>query len=79
MAIGCVQVPLMAALLSARAAMDAHRGVAAVAKHGLYFLSNLACADANRVRWTQCRLCGLFPVHLDMSRTHRACPVMVIG
>ena len=67
MVIGCVQVPLMALLPSARAAMDAHRGVAAVAEHGLSFLSNLACADANMVRWTQCWLCGLFPLHLDMS------------
>ncbi len=67
MVIGCVQVALMAALPSARAAMDAHRGVVAVAKTGLCFLSNLACADANIVRWTQCWLCGLFPVRLDMS------------
>jgi hypothetical protein len=69
MVIGCVwQVPLMAALPSARAAMDAHRGVAAVAEQGLRFLHNLSCADANRVRWTQCWLCGLFPVHLEMRR-----------
>ncbi len=67
MVIGFVQVPLMAALPSARAAMDAHRGVAAVAKTGLHVLWNLAYADANRVRWTQCWLCGLFPVRLDMS------------
>jgi hypothetical protein len=68
MVIGCVQVPLTAALPSARAAMDAHRGVAVVAKYGLCFLSNLACAAANMVRWTQCWLCGLFPVHLEMRR-----------
>jgi hypothetical protein len=47
--------------------MDAHRGVAAVAEYGLCFLSNLVCVDANMVRWTQCWLCGLFPVRLDMS------------
>ncbi len=58
------QVPLMAALPSARAAMDAHRGVAAVAKYGLGFLANLSIADANKVRW---RLCGLFPMHLEMG------------
>ena len=71
MVIGCVQVPLMALLPSAQAAMDAHRGVAAVAEYGLCFLENLAVlarADANRVRWTQCRLCGLFPVHSEMRR-----------
>ncbi len=66
MVIGCVQVPLMAALPSARAAMDAHRGVAAVAEYGLCFLSNLASADANMVRWMQGWLCGLFPVHSEM-------------
>ncbi len=32
------------------AAMDAHRGVAAVAEHGLCFLSNLANPEPNRVR-----------------------------
>ncbi len=58
------QVPLMAALPSARAAMDAYRGVAAVAEHGLRLLRNLARTDANMVRWTQCRLCGLSLVYL---------------
>ncbi len=58
----------MAALPSAQAALDAHRGVAAVAEHGLCLLVNLAIADVNRVRWTQCWLCGLFPVHLEMRR-----------
>ncbi len=58
----------MAALPSARAAMDAHRGVVAVAKNGLCFLSNLACVDANMVRWMQCWLCELFPVHSEMRR-----------
>ena len=58
----------MAVLPLARAAMDAHRGVAAVAEHGLCFLRFLARADANMVRWTRCRLCGLCPVHLEMRR-----------
>jgi hypothetical protein len=50
----CVQVPLMAALPTTQAAMDAHRGVAAVAKHGLSFLRSLAVADANKVSWWAC-------------------------
>ena len=47
----CVQVPLMAALPTAQAAMDAHRGVAAVADRGLALLCNLSVAEANRVSW----------------------------
>ncbi len=39
----------MAALLTAQAAMDTHRGVAAVAEHGLRFLADLAFAEANGV------------------------------
>ncbi len=39
----------MAALPTAQAAMDAHRGVAAVAEQGLRFLRNLAVTEANRV------------------------------
>ena len=50
----CVQVPLMAALPAAQAAMDAHRGVAAVAEQGLCFLRSLAAADANMVSWWAC-------------------------
>jgi hypothetical protein len=49
-----VQVPLMAALPTAQAAMDAHRGVAAVAEQGLGFLCNLSVAEANRVSWWAC-------------------------
>ncbi len=45
----CVQVRLMAALPTAEAAMDAHRGVAAVAEHGLFLLKTLAVTEANRV------------------------------
>ena len=45
----CVQVPLMAAFLDAQAAMDAHRGVVAVAMQGLGFLWNLSAAEVNRV------------------------------
>ena len=41
----------MAALPTAQAAMDAHRGVAAVAEYGLGFLRILALAEANRVSW----------------------------
>ena len=41
----------MVALPTAQAAMDAHRGVAAVAEQGLGFLWNLAVAQANKVRW----------------------------
>jgi hypothetical protein len=52
----CVQVPLIAVLPTAQAAMDAHRGVVAVAEHVLYFLRNLSLAKANRVREACCRL-----------------------
>ncbi len=45
-----VQVPLMAELPRARAALDAHVGVAGVAEVGLGFLWNLADAEANKVR-----------------------------
>jgi hypothetical protein len=48
---GYVQVPLMAALPAAEAAMDAHRGVAAVAEQGLGFMRSLSIADANKVSW----------------------------
>ncbi len=48
------QVQLMAALPCAQAAMDAHRGVAAVAENGLVFLTNLAVAEANMVSWWAC-------------------------
>ncbi len=41
------QVPLMAEVPRARAALDAHVGVAGVAESGLGFLSNLAFAEAN--------------------------------
>ncbi len=50
----CVQVPLMAALPAAQVALDAHRGVADVAKHGLSFLGNLAVAEASKVSWWAC-------------------------
>ncbi len=42
-----VQVPLMAEVPRARAALDAHVGVAGVAQAGLVFFSNLAAAEAN--------------------------------
>jgi hypothetical protein len=44
-----VQVALMAALPTAQAAMDAHRGVAAVVETGLYLFANLALEEANEV------------------------------
>jgi hypothetical protein len=44
----------MAALPTAQAAMDAHRGVAAVAEHGLAFLWNMCIAEANEVSWWAC-------------------------
>jgi hypothetical protein len=50
----CVKVPLMAALPTAQAAMDAHRGVAAVAEQGLGFLCDLSVAEANKVIWLVC-------------------------
>ncbi len=40
---------MMRVVDSAVAAMDAHRGVAAVAEHGLCFLRNVSLADSNRV------------------------------
>ncbi len=40
----------MAEAARARAALDAHVGVAGVAKAGLGFLRNLAVAEANKVR-----------------------------
>ncbi len=39
----------MAALPAAQAAMDAHRGVVAVAEQGLAFLRKLSVAEANQV------------------------------
>ncbi len=56
-----VQVPLMAEVPRARAALDAHVGVAAVAQAGLGFLWYLAFAEVNRVRprvWVQGRVGG---------------------
>ena len=67
-----MQVPLMAALPAARAAMDAHRGVAAVAEHGLCFLRGLSVADANRVSWWACL--G-YPWYTSLRPRSHACPV----
>ncbi len=44
-----VQVQLMAEVPRARAALDAHVGVAGVAEAGLRFLKSLAVAQANKV------------------------------
>jgi hypothetical protein len=44
------QVPLMAEVPRARAALDAHVGVVGVAEQGLGFLASLAVAEANKVR-----------------------------
>ncbi len=49
------QVPLMAEVARARAALDAHVGVAVVAQAGLWFLKSLAAVEANRVRPCVCR------------------------
>ncbi len=49
-----VQVPLMAEVPRARAALDAHVGVAGVAEAGLWFLRCLAVAQANKVRPRVC-------------------------
>ncbi len=49
-----VQVPLMAEVPRARAALDAHVGDAGVAEAGLGFLGSLAAAEANRVRPRVC-------------------------
>ncbi len=48
------QVPLMAEVPRARAALDAHVGVAGVAEQGLWFLWSLAVAEANAVRPRVC-------------------------
>ncbi len=45
-----LQVALMSAVPSAMAALDGHRGVAAVAEYGLGFLLNQSLAAENRVR-----------------------------
>ncbi len=51
----CVaQVPLMAEVPRARAALDAHVGEAGVAEAGLGFLWNLAMVEANKVRPRVC-------------------------
>jgi hypothetical protein len=44
----------MAALPTAQAALDAHRGVAAVAEQVLVFLGNLAVAEASEVSLWAC-------------------------
>jgi hypothetical protein len=49
-----LQVPLMAEVPRARAALDAHVGVAGVAEQGLLLLWNLAVAQANKVRPRVC-------------------------
>jgi hypothetical protein len=51
MLVCCVQVPLMAALPTALAAMDAHRGVAEVVWTGLFFLVGLTQTNANQVSY----------------------------
>jgi hypothetical protein len=48
------QVPLMAEVPRARAALDAHVGVAGVAAAGLGLLRNLTVAEANMVRPRVC-------------------------
>jgi hypothetical protein len=66
--VGVVQVALMRVVSSAVAAMDAHRGVAAVAENGVLLLRNLSLADANRVCALWCSLDsgqGVGPVYVE--------------
>ena len=83
MVICCVQVPLMAALPFAQVALDAHRGVAAVAEHGLGFFWNLSFADVNKVRGGRSAGCVVcFPCTwkcVVVYSVRPVCPVMVIG
>ncbi len=54
-----VQVPLMAEVPRARAALDAHVGDAGVALQGLWLLRTLAVAEASQVRPRVCEgACG---------------------
>ncbi len=59
----------MSVLDSAVAALETHRGVAAVAEHGLRFLASLAVAAENRV----CLVWGLCvaPVVVGGRRCHK--------
>jgi hypothetical protein len=54
------QVGLMTALPEVQAAMRAHAGVAAVAKHGTVFLYRLSLPEANRVSAMKL-CCGVMP------------------
>ncbi len=56
------QVPLMAEVPRARAALDAHVGVAGVAEAGLGLLLCLEVAEANRVRPRVCVSVGVWVV-----------------
>ena len=56
------QVPLMAEVPRARAALDAHVGDASVAEAGLRFLSSLAFVEANGVRPRVCVSVGVWAV-----------------
>ena len=76
----CVQVPLMVALPCAQAAMDAHRGVAAVAEQGLALLCKLVVAEASQVSWWAtlpvCHwACFGQPWCTLLCRCSHACPV----
>jgi len=42
---------LISAVPITMAALDGHRGVAAVVEHALVFLKNLSAAAENRARW----------------------------
>ena len=70
----CVQVPLMAAMPTVEAAMDAHRGVSAVAEQGLSFLRNLSVAEANKVSW-RAHLGQHWCAPLCILARMHACPV----
>jgi hypothetical protein len=66
----------MGVVSSAVAAMDAHRGVAAVAENGVLLLRNLSFADANRVCARWCSMDsgqGGWPVCVGWGRDRRVC------
>ncbi len=56
------QVPLMAEVPRARAALDGHMGDAGVADQGLWFLRHLAVAQANKVKPRVCVSVGAWVV-----------------
>jgi hypothetical protein len=70
-----MQVPLMATLPTVQATLDAHRGVAAVAEHGLYFLRILSLSDANLPDLRAANLRPLVESLLALHHAHRSISV----